>query len=320
MAARIRVMLSMLGLGLEQTTTWLAQARPSPGEFRHWIVQVAGMPRPEVLERYLALVCDRPMPAAAKHHIDAIDRMPPVLDEGELGRWERDGYAVLQDAMAPVDVLALAHLAWKVAEARPDEPETWYAARPQGIMLQHFQSPQQDAARYSARIHKAFAQLWGTADLWPSIDRLGFSPPVTPAAPFRASPLHWDCSLHRPVPYGMFGVLYLADTGAEQGLFVWFQDFITAWIAGWKTSGSRIRAWSISRMRRSRFRAEREISSSAAMICRMEPVPIAEEVLVWCNISRCFPPGTNSRTSGARVRLRSRQSALNKTSITELSF
>jgi hypothetical protein len=233
MTTRTRVMLSMLGLGLEQTTTWLGQTRPSPGEFRRWIMQMAGLPSPDALARYIALVRGEPIPTAVKDRLDAIDRMPPVLDERELTRWEYDGYAILDNAIAPAEVMALAHLVWKLAEARQDVPETWYAARPQGIMLQHFQSPQQDVARYSARIHKAFAQLWGTADLWPSIDRLGFSPPVTDAAPFRASPLHWDCSLHRPVPYGMFGVLYLTDTAAEQGAFRLVPGFhrrLDAWL------------------------------------------------------------------------------------------
>lgn len=103
MATRTRVMLSMLGLGLEQTTTWLAQSRPSPDEFRRWIVQMAGLPSPDALARYIALVGGEPVPTAAKDRIDAIDRMPPVLDERELARWEQDGYAILDNAIAPTD-------------------------------------------------------------------------------------------------------------------------------------------------------------------------------------------------------------------------
>lgn len=230
-----RVMLSMLGLGLEQTMTWLVQNRPSPEELRDWIVEVAGMPHPDALARYTAWIEDRPAPATTKDHFAAIDAMPQVLDERELARWERDGYAVLSDAIAPAEIEALTGLVWQRAQARPDVPATWYAPRPQGIMLQHFQSPQQDAARRGKRVHKAFAQLWGTADLWPSIDRIGFSPPVTPKAPFRATPLHWDCSLHRPVPFGLFGVLYLTDTGPDQGAFRLVPGFhhrLNAWLDG----------------------------------------------------------------------------------------
>lgn len=214
-----RVMLSMLGLGLEQTMAWLARTRPSPEAFRRWIVEVAGLPRPDTLARYIASIEGLPTPEATQDRCEAVDLMQPVLDALELARWERDGYAVLHNAIAPADVTALAGLAWQRAQALPGNPATWYASRPQGIMLQYFQSPEQDAARHGERVHKAFAQLWGTADLWPSIDRLGFSPPVTPEAPFRASPLHWDCSLHRPVPFGLFGLLYLTDTAPDQGAF-----------------------------------------------------------------------------------------------------
>lgn len=91
--------------------------------------------------------------------------------------------------------------------------------------------------------------------------------------------------------------------------FVWFQVFIVGWMPGWMTSGSKIRARSISRMRRSRSRDEQETSSSAVMICRTGRAPIAQEVLVWFNIFQCFRPGSKSRASGARVRMRCGQSA-----------
>ena len=53
----------------------------------------------------------------------------------------------------------------------PDDPASWYRPRDGGIMVGHFQDPTLDVARHSARIHKAFAQLYGTSDLWPTTDR-----------------------------------------------------------------------------------------------------------------------------------------------------
>lgn len=212
-------MLSLLGVGLEQILGHVMRERPSLEELQRWITETAGPPDPDAMARYNAMLDSAPVPEATQRRFDRIEAMAPVLDAMELARWERDGYAILPRAITPAQTRAAADLVWRLAGARPDDPASWYGPRAQGIMIQHFQSPEQDAARRSPRVHKALAQLWGTADLWPTIDRLGFSAPVTARAPFRATPLHWDCSLHQPIPYGMFGVLYLCDTRADQGAF-----------------------------------------------------------------------------------------------------
>jgi hypothetical protein len=213
----MRIMLSMLGLGLEQTLSYVMRERPSLGEFQQWIIRTAGRPDPQSLARYIATLEGALPPKSYDDLFAMIGEMEPVLDAAELERWERDGYVILRQAITPQEAEMAADLVWQMADASPDDPASWYGPRQQGIMIQHFQSPQQEVARRSLRVHKAFAQLWGTADLWPSIDRLGFSPPVTANAPFRATPLHWDCSLKWPIPYNMFGVLYLTDTQKDQG-------------------------------------------------------------------------------------------------------
>jgi ectoine hydroxylase-related dioxygenase (phytanoyl-CoA dioxygenase family) len=91
-----------------------------------------------------------------------------------------------------------------------------------------------EPARRSPRIHKAFAQLWGTADLWSTTDRMSFSSPETPEHPFRGPHLHWDVSLTTPIPFATQGILYLTDTAAEQGAFTLVPGFhrrIEAWLA-----------------------------------------------------------------------------------------
>jgi hypothetical protein len=54
--------------------------------------------------------------------------------------------------------------------------------------------------RRAPRIRAAFAQLWGTDDLWVTIDRGGFNPPDLPGRSFAVPPLHWDISLVPPFP------------------------------------------------------------------------------------------------------------------------
>jgi ectoine hydroxylase-related dioxygenase (phytanoyl-CoA dioxygenase family) len=96
-----------------------------------------------------------------------------------------------------------------------------------------FQHAAFTANRRSPRIHKAFAQLWGTSDLWVSTDRVGFNVPERRGWMFRGPDLHWDVSLAQPIPFGTQGILYLTDTPAEQGAFTCvpgFQRRIDAWL------------------------------------------------------------------------------------------
>lgn len=89
--------------------------------------------------------------------------------------------------------------------------------------------------RQSRRIHKAFAQLGQSPDLWMSTDRAGFNVPELPGWLFRGPDLHWDVSLARPIPFGTQGILYLTDTEAEQGAFTLVPGFhrrIDEWLDG----------------------------------------------------------------------------------------
>ena len=84
-------------------------------------------------------------------------------------------------------------------------------------MVQHFQHPAMDVPRRSLRLHKAFAQLYGHADLIVSTDRLSFNPPVTAGYTFPGPHLHWDANLAPPIPFEIQAILYLTDTAADQG-------------------------------------------------------------------------------------------------------
>ncbi len=230
-----RLLLDTLGLGLEQTLAYLG-GQPDYETFLNWIVETAGIPDPPVLARYEATLAGAPLPGAVQDQIAAIDAMPPVLDTADIAQWERDGFVILRNAITPGEVAAAAALIWEANGALPDAPESWYgAARNQGMMVQLFQHPALEPARRSARIHKAYAQLWGSSDLWMIIDRVSFNPPERPSHPFRAPRLHWDVSLVRPIPFAALGVLYLSDTAEDQGAFELVPGFhhrLDAWLDG----------------------------------------------------------------------------------------
>jgi len=216
-AHRTQVVLAAMGVGLEQTMQYVLREAPDFAEFEDWIVRTAGAPDATTVARLQALV-DGGAPPAAQLDLQArIDAMPPVLDAADLAHWDAHGYVVLRQAVAADDSAAAAQVVWDAVGATPGDGDSWYPNAPRNVMVQLFQHPAFEKNRRSLRIHKAFAQLWGTADLWRSTDRCGFNPPERPGHTYSAQGLHWDVSLVQPIPFCTQGILYLTDTLPEQG-------------------------------------------------------------------------------------------------------
>ncbi|MCX6951929.1 MAG: phytanoyl-CoA dioxygenase family protein [Verrucomicrobia bacterium] len=230
-----RVVMDALGVGLEQYLSQLLRTGASFDEFEKWILETTGGVEPEQVARINAAVLREPAPEATRQRLAAVEAAEPVLTAGDLAFWEANGYVVVHDAVPEATRRAAEQAIWRHLEASPDDPESWYRKRNQGIMVQFFQHPAFTANRRSLRLHKAFAQLWGTADLWVTTDRAGFNVPERPGWLFPGPDLHWDVSLHQPIPFGTQGILYLTDTPAEQGAFTCvpgFQHRVGPWLAG----------------------------------------------------------------------------------------
>ncbi|WP_294049742.1 phytanoyl-CoA dioxygenase family protein [Sphingomonas sp.] len=229
-----KLLLDTLGLGLEQTLQFLGRERPDFEAFRRWIVATAGPPDPVTLARYHAAIAGAPPPPQVAARLARIDAMPAVLDTTDLAHWDARGYVILRGAITPRQVDAAAALLWEAAGADPADPASWHNPRTNGLMVQRFQHPALEAARRAPRVHKAFAQLWGTSDLWPRIDRMSFNAPLRAPQSFAAPRLHWDVSLVPPIPFATQGILYLSDTAADQGAFELVPGFhhrLAEWLA-----------------------------------------------------------------------------------------
>jgi hypothetical protein len=211
-----RVILDALGLAIEQAELFFG-GNPGFAEFQAWILETAGRPDAFRLARYNAWAEGAPAPEVVRQALRAIDETPPVLDPAELACWDEHGYAILHRAISREEATTAERFLWQAAGADSADPESWYGRRSHGIMVQRYQHPALEPARRSPRVHKAFAQLWGTADLWMTTDRLSFNPPERPGYQFPGPKLHWDVSLALPIPFATQGILYLTDTEAEQG-------------------------------------------------------------------------------------------------------
>jgi hypothetical protein len=231
---RDHLVFDALGIGLEQTLQYLGQTAPTFAEFERWIIATTGGVPPLQVARINAALAGSEYPAEIKRRLAEVEASAPVLSADDLAFWDEHGYVILHDAV-PADTREAATQAiLEHVGARLDDPETWYRHNRRSIMVQYFQHPAFDANRRSPRIHKAFAQLWGTADLWVSTDRVGFNAPERPGWPFQGPDLHWDVSLHQPMPLGMHGILYLIDTEVDQGAFTVVPGFhrrVGDWLA-----------------------------------------------------------------------------------------
>jgi hypothetical protein len=225
-------MVEALGLGFEQTMQFLSR-EPTFDEFERWIVEATGGVDPADAARVNGLLTGEG-DDATRRWMASVAAAEPVLTAEDLEFWNRNGYVVLHDAVSTDACRQAERAIWEHLRMDPADPETWYRKGDRGIMVQLYQHPALEANRRSPRIHKAFAQLWGTPDLWRTTDRVSFNVPERPGFMFQSPDLHWDTSLKPPVPLGIQGLLYLVDTPPEQGAFTLVPGFhrrLEAWLA-----------------------------------------------------------------------------------------
>ncbi|MBN9300018.1 MAG: phytanoyl-CoA dioxygenase family protein [Filimonas sp.] len=222
-------MLSMLGLGLEQTIVYLFNEAPSFETFEQWITdRNNGTPPIEKIALFNQLL-------AAQDTTYVEQTIADVLTADDLAHWEAHNYVIVRNAVPAADCDATIQLICDFLEVDINEPATWYRENKarQGIMVQLFQHAQLEANRQSPRIRRAYEQLWQRKDIWVNTDRVGFNPPQTESWYFPGPRLHWDVSLQLPIPFGTQGILYLSDTAANQGAFTLVPGFrhqVASWL------------------------------------------------------------------------------------------
>jgi hypothetical protein len=231
------LLLNGLGLPLQETMRYLMQRAPSLLEFEEWIVARNGGQLSELqTSRLRSAFAGQPHEEAVAAQLRALDASPDVLSAEDLQYWQEHGYVVLRQAISREQAQATEDAVWEALGMSSTNPASWYE-KPigQGMMMDFYHHPTLRANRRSPRIHKAFAQLWGTADLWATTDRTSLNPPETATYCHQGTPLHWDVSLHPPFHFGTQGLIYLCDTAANQGAFQCVPGFhrrLEAWLAG----------------------------------------------------------------------------------------
>lgn len=213
-----------------ETLRYLHQERPTFEAFRHWVFSLSG--------EYLTGPALERLDAALRgtEVASPIDGLEGVqgLSEEDLAHWDEHGYVVVKQAVSAADAEAAELAIYEHLEMDRDDAESWYSEKlGHTIWVPLLRHPVVRANRFAPRVVKAFAQLWGREDLWATVDQTGLNAPERPGWMFPGPHLHWDTTLAPPRHFGIQGILYLAETEAEQGAFCCVPGFhktLDAWL------------------------------------------------------------------------------------------
>jgi len=222
-----KTLLAALGLGLEPVMIYAMQNQPTFEEFENWVIATAGLPSPLSVARFNDIVDGE--------HRDG-NQFEPFLTNEQQACWDEQGYVIIPNVVSREQCDETIEVICNHIGIKRDDPKTWYTQHParQGIMVQLFKHPVLQRNREAHSIRRAYEHVWQRKDIWQNTDRVGFNPPETSSWHFPGPRLHWDCKPEPPIPFGTQGILYLADTEANQGAFTLvpgFQHKVDNWLS-----------------------------------------------------------------------------------------
>ena len=102
-----------------------------------------------------------------------------VLSEEDWKFWVHNGYIVIKNAVPREQALATADFLWEFEEKDANDPSTWYTAARAEIqmkelagtgMVEVYNNQHLWNNRQTKRLYEAFTDIWGTDELWVTID------------------------------------------------------------------------------------------------------------------------------------------------------
>jgi len=222
-----------LNIPIEKVISYLYTKRPDFSEFEDWVLSWHdGFIFPELVKKINDTVTDFINNGQQNYPSKTISD-DPIFSGEEIEFWNKNGYIVLKNAIDKKECKELELAIWNHLELSPNEPQNWDKSKDR-FWLKDFEHPLLSKNRNSKNIYRAFKQLWGTDKLFTAIDRISFNPPLDEKIKdYGPNNIHWDISLSQPVPFDIFGMLYLNDIKEEQGAFQCipgFQNKIHTWL------------------------------------------------------------------------------------------
>ena len=103
-----------------------------------------------------------------------------LLSETDWTHWIEQGYVVIKQAISKAQATETAKFLWEFEEKDPENPATWYAPPRAEMqmkelagtgMVEVYNHQHLWDNRQQPKIYKAFVDIWGTPELWVTIDR-----------------------------------------------------------------------------------------------------------------------------------------------------
>jgi len=201
-----------LGISMEDTMRYLYSEKPTHENFKNWV------------------------DANRKDSLEPDDLHEDVLTHEDMDFYNTNGYVIVRNAISKPDCETTQKAIWDFLRMSPDDEASWYVRHEEqrGLMVSFFDHETLNKNRFSARIKKAYQQLYKTQKIYRTIDKVSFNPPENNHFTFLGSALHWDVSLKTPIPFALQGLLYLTDCGPDDGAFhcvPGFHKTIENWLA-----------------------------------------------------------------------------------------
>nr|WP_294944988.1 phytanoyl-CoA dioxygenase family protein [uncultured Mucilaginibacter sp.] len=145
-----------------------------------------------------------------------------VLSEDDWKFWVENGYVVIKNAVPREQAEKLAAYLWEYEGKDPNDIESWYKKPNAQMQMKELNNTGMVEIynhqlmwdnRQTARVHQAFADIWGTEKLWATIDRANLNFPLRPGFEYKGF-IHWDYDPETK-PQNVQGVLALADQTDE---------------------------------------------------------------------------------------------------------
>ncbi len=141
-----------------------------------------------------------------------------VMSEEDWDFWTHNGYIVIKNAIPRNQALKTADFIWEFDEKDPNDKSTWYTPpraememkelRGTG-MVEVYNNQMLWSNRQMQRVYDAFVDIWGTEELWVTIDRANLNFPKLEKKGAKGF-IHWDYDPDTK-PQNVQGVLALAD-------------------------------------------------------------------------------------------------------------
>ena len=145
-----------------------------------------------------------------------------VLNLEQWHFWRENGYVVIKNAVPRAQAHASAAFLWEFEEKDPKDPSTWYTSARAEMkmkelagtgMVEVYNHQHLWNNRQVQKVYDAFVDIWGTEQLWVTIDRANLNFPIQPGFEYKGF-IHWDYDPETK-PQNVQGVLALADQTDE---------------------------------------------------------------------------------------------------------